>query len=93
MRRVRNPWLRGLIAWSLVLLVVAIVVAFDAISSLYDAQQACFFQTTTPCPEPGDPKEVQLAIAFVGIPLVWLTGLVIGIAGWAVTERIGRPRT
>jgi hypothetical protein len=89
----RSPWVRGLIAWSLVMLVVAIVVAFDAMRALYDAQQACFF-TGTPetCPESGDPKEVQLAVAFVGIPLVWLTGLMIGIAGRAAAERNRRRR-
>lgn len=85
--------MRGLIVWSLVMLVVAIVVAVDAMAALYDAQQACFF-TGTPetCPEPGDPKEIQLAVAFVGIPLVWAIGLVIGIAGRAISERNRRPR-
>ena len=92
MRRMRSRWARGLLVWSLVLLGAMIVVAFDAVRGLYEAQQACFFQNV-PCPQAGDPKEIQLTFAFFGIPLIWLIGLVIGIAGWAIKERSRRLRT
>jgi hypothetical protein len=75
-----------------VLLVIALVVGLQAITSLIDAQQRCFVgYPQVACPTGDDPRVGQLTLAFVGLPLVWMLGLgVIGI-GWAVKgRRVGR---
>jgi hypothetical protein len=73
MRRLRGP-LRVAIAWTLVLLAVGVLLALQAMSSLYDAQQACFF-TADACPASDDPAVGRLTFAFIGVPLVWLAGI------------------
>lgn len=83
MRRLRSRWFRGFLLWTLALLAIAILVLIQAMASLYDAQQACFFQfPALPCPGADDPRVAQLTFAFFGIPLVWLVG--IGVAALAV---------
>jgi len=86
MERLRSRWVRGVLLWTLVLLVVTVVVAIQAIASLYNAQQACFFQPV-PCPEGDDPRVVQLGVAFIGLPLVWGAGVVLASIGREVTRR------
>ena len=68
------------------------VVAIQAMASLDDAQQACFFQfPAVPCPGGDDPRVVQLTFAFFGIPLVWLVGLVVAALAWALKRHGDRP--
>ena len=54
MRPLGSRWARGVVLWTLVLLVVAIVLAVGAMASLGDAQQACFFSSTVACPDGQD---------------------------------------
>ena len=90
MGRFRSRWVRGLALWTLALLVVAVLVAVQAMVSLYDAQQACFFGfPSVPCPAGDDPRVAQLTFAFFGIPLVWLVGLGLAALVWAVRRRGG----
>jgi hypothetical protein len=50
--------------------------AGQALWSLYDAQQACFFSyRAVPCPGGDDPAVARLTFAFIGVPLVWAVGL------------------
>ena len=75
----------------MVLLVVALVVAGEAMSSLYAGQQACFFNSgAVPCPGGDDPAVARLTFAFFGVPAIWLLGIVAGFASWAV-RRNRRP--
>jgi hypothetical protein len=72
----RSRWVRGLVLWTLALLAVAVLLVIQAIASLYDAQQACFFQyPSTPCPGSDDPRIGQITFAFFGIPLAWILGI------------------
>ncbi len=73
--------------WTLVLLVVAIVLVVSAMASLADAQQACFFSSNVACPDGHDWRVGLLTFAFFGVPLIWLGGVVVAIAGRAVAKR------
>ena len=86
MRRIRSPWTRAFLIWTVVSLVATLVVAADASAGLGDAQQACFFQTA-PCPDGKHPKVVQLQFAFLGMPLIWVVGVMLGIVARAVDRR------
>ena len=72
----RRTLVRGLVAWTLVVLVLGVLLAGQALWSLYDAQQACFFNyPAIPCPSGDDPAVARLTFAFIGVPLVWAVGL------------------
>jgi hypothetical protein len=94
MGRLRSRWVRGFVLWTLALLAVAVLVAVQAMASLNDAQQACFFgYPSVPCPESGDPSVARLTFAFFGIPLVWLVGIGGAALAWALRRRgDARPR-
>ena len=63
-------------AWTLLMLAVAVVLAVQASASLYDAQQACFFHyPAVACPSIDDPAVARLTFAFFGVPVIWLIGL------------------
>lgn len=91
MRRLRSPWARGLLVWSVVLGIVAVAVTAAVSYDLIRAQDACYFQTAR-CPTGDDPRVVRLTLVFLGFPLVWLIGLAVGIVGWARERRRGGPR-
>jgi hypothetical protein len=82
----RSPWTRVFLGWTIALAVLAFVLAVDAVMGLLRADDACFFQVG-PCPEFGDANHVRLAIAFFGIPLVWLVGVVVGAVARAMARR------
>lgn len=86
MQRLRSPWTRAFLVWTVVLLTAAILVAFGAMNGLVQAQNACFFQTA-PCPGSDDPNLVLLGVAFFVIPLIWLIGVVLGAIGRALAGR------
>lgn len=68
---------RGVVLWTVVLLVVAVFVVEQALESLMAADQACFFNyPSVACPSADDPAFVRLLFAFLGIPLIWLVGIV-----------------
>jgi len=94
MRRMRGRLVRGLVLWTLFLLVVAVLLAVQAMGSLYGAQQACFFNyPSVPCPSGDDPAVARLTFAFFGVPLVWLVGIGLAVLGRALLRhRSARPR-
>ena len=88
MRPLRSRWARGVVVWTFVLLLVAIVLAVSAVASLLDAQQACFFGfPSVACPDGQDWRVRLLTFAFFGVPLIWLVGVVVAIVGRAVANR------
>lgn len=94
MKRMRGSLVRGLLLWTLLLLVVAVLMAVQAVVSLYGAQQACFFNyPSVPCPSGNDPALVRLTFAFFGVPLVWLVGIGLAVLGRTLLRRqSARPR-
>jgi ribose/xylose/arabinose/galactoside ABC-type transport system permease subunit len=91
--RLRSRWFRGLALWTLAMLAIAVLVAIQAMASLDDAQQACFFgYPSVPCPASDDPRVAQLTFAFFGIPLVWLVGIVVAALVWALKRHGDRLR-
>jgi hypothetical protein len=88
MGRLRSRWVRGLALWTAVMLAVGVLVAVQAIASLNDAQQECFFKfPQVPCPGGDDPRVAQLTFAFFGVPLTWLVGIVLGALMSALKRR------
>jgi hypothetical protein len=84
----RSRWARGVALWTLALLVVAIVLAVIAVTSLMDAQQRCFFEyPSVACPDGEDWRVGLLTFAFFGVPATWLVGAVVAIVGRAVAKR------
>ena len=86
MKLLRSPWTRAFLAWTIVLTVAAILLALDAVIGLLRADDACFFQVG-PCPEFGDANHVRLALAFFGIPLIWLVGVLVGAVAHVLARR------
>jgi ribose/xylose/arabinose/galactoside ABC-type transport system permease subunit len=81
------------VLWTLAMLVVAIGVAIFASASLVDAQQRCFIEfPSVACPDGQDWRVGLLTFAFLGVPVVWVVGLVVAIAGRAVSKRRGERR-
>lgn len=68
---------------------VAVLLAAQATSSLYDGQQACFF-TAIACPTNEDPAIARLTFAFFGVPLIWLVGILLTSLAWAWQRRRAR---
>lgn len=88
MRRTRGRLVPGLVLWTLVMLIVAIALATEAMLSLNQAEQACFFNfPATPCPAADDPALTRLTMAFVGVPLAWGIGLVVIGLVWSLARR------
>ena len=93
MRRIRGRLVRGLVIWTLVLVVVAVLLTLQAVGSLYAAQQACWFNyPSVPCPSGDDPALARLTFAFFGVPLVWLVGIGLAVLGRAWLRWSDRPR-
>lgn len=87
MRTSRSWWSRGVLLWTLALLIVAIVIAVYAIAGLMDAQQVCFMSfPSVACPDGQDWRVGLLNFVFFGIPLIWLTGVVLAVAGRAAAK-------
>jgi beta-lactamase regulating signal transducer with metallopeptidase domain len=81
-------WVRGVVLWTLALLVVAIVLAVVAVTSLMDAQQRCFFEyPSVACPDGQDWRVGLLTFAFFGVPVIWLVGAVAAIVGRVLARR------
>lgn len=77
MRSRSSKWARAVVLWTIALLILAIALAVAAVASLYDAQQACFFDTSVQCPEGDDWRVALLTFALVGVPGIWLIGVVV----------------
>jgi hypothetical protein len=88
MKRLRSRLVRAVLLWTLLMLLVAVLLAVQATGSLIVAGQDCFFNyPTVPCPTATDPALVRLTFAFFGIPLVFLVGI-----GFALVLRVLRRR-
>lgn len=88
MRSLRSRWARAVVLWTLVLVVFAIVLGVSAVVSLVETQQACFLGfPSVACPDGQDWRVALLTFAFFGVPLIWLVGVVVAIAGRAVVHR------
>jgi hypothetical protein len=67
---------RWVAIWTSVWLVVLAVFAFQTLGGLYVAGQRCFFgSSATACPTGPDATAI-ISLGFVGIPLLWLSGIV-----------------
>lgn len=86
MDRSRRRFVRVGVAWTLVMLAGAVLVAVEAMSSLRAGMDACFY-TSAPCPTGDDPAAARLAIAFFGVPAVWLVGVGLLMLAWSVRQR------
>jgi len=80
MHRRWSWWVRAVVGWTAAMLILAIALALVAVTGLYDAQQACFFDTSVPCPSPDDWRVGLLGFALVGVPAIWLVGMVVAFA-------------
>jgi hypothetical protein len=86
----RSPWGRWLLAWTLMSLVVAVLVALQAMASLYHDEQVCYFEyPLVACPGSDDPAVARLTFAFFGVPMIWLVGIGVTAVAWAVKHRGG----
>jgi hypothetical protein len=84
----RSRRARWFALWTLILLVVAIVLAVIAVASLVDAQQRCFFEyPSVACPDGQDWRVALLTFAFFDVPLIWLVGVIAAIVGRALAKR------
>jgi hypothetical protein len=93
MRRIRISLVRGLVLWTLLLLLIAVLLAAQAVGSLYLAQQACFLNyPSVPCPGGDGPALARLTFAFFGVPSVWLVGIGLAGVGRALSRRREQPR-
>ena len=89
----RSNWARGVVLWTLALLVVAIAFAAFASASLVDAQQRCFVEfPSVACPDGQDWRMGLLTFAFLGVPLIWLVGLIVAIVGRAISKVLRQRR-
>lgn len=74
--------------WTIGLVLLALIVAAEAIYSLYRADQACFFEyPNVPCPTIGDPAFIRLEFVFFGIPLIWFVGIAAAFVARALRHR------
>ncbi len=88
MSGLRHRWVQWLVLWTVLSVVVAVLIAFQAVASLYHDQQVCFLEfPAIPCPGADDPRFAQLTFAFFGVPLIWLVGVGVTVLGLAVQRR------
>ena len=86
MRRLRSPWTRAFIVWTVVLALVAVILFVVAVVGFLDAANDCFFQSG-PCSTAGDANFVTLQVAVFGVPMVWLAGVLVGVVARAIDRR------
>jgi hypothetical protein len=86
MARLRSPWTRAFLIWTTVMALAAVVLAFVAIAGFLRAAGICWFQAG-PCAQAGDANDVLLRFAAVGVPAVWLVGMLAGAAAYAWQHR------
>jgi hypothetical protein len=88
MARWRSPWTRAFFVWTVVMTLAAVALAVVAIAGFLRAADLCYFQIG-PCGQAGDPNDVLLRFAVVGMPAVWLFGVLAGAAayGWQHRRR------
>jgi hypothetical protein len=90
MDRLRSPWTRAFLAWTAALAFVAVILFVAAVVGFLGAADACYFQIG-PCAQAGDANFALLQSAVFGIPMVWLVGVLVGVAARAVVRRRRTP--
>ena len=92
MKRLRTRFVQAILLWTLLMLVLAVLLAVQATGSLIFAGQDCFLNyPAVPCPSATDPALTRLTIAFFGVPLVWLVGIGLALVGRALRRRMSKP--
>jgi hypothetical protein len=86
MARLRSPWTRAFLVWTAVLTLVAVILFVVSVAGFLRSADDCWFQTG-PCAEAGDANFVTMQAAVVGVPMVWLAGVLVGIVARAVGRR------
>ncbi len=74
-RRERWRAARPALAWTLGSFTVALAIAIISTAGIAEAQQACGGGGT--CPDASDPRIAWLLFAVVGVPILWLLGLLL----------------
>lgn len=87
MRRIRISLVRGLVLWTLLMLVIAVLLVLQGAWSLTSAGQACFVDSHVPCPSGDDPAVARLTFAFFGVPTIWLAGIGLVVVRRALLRR------
>ena len=87
MKRIRSRLARGLVLWTLLMLVIAALLVLQAAWSLTSAGQACFFDSQVPCPTGNDPAVARLTFAFFDVPSIWLAGVGLVVVRRALLNR------
>ena len=74
----RHPLAVRLVLWTILVVVVAFVMAVGALFAFNAADQICFMgYPSAPCPGPDDPALTVLWIAFFGMPAIWLVVVIV----------------
>lgn len=92
MKRLRTRFVLAIVLWTILMLVVAVMLAVQATGSLIFAGQDCFLNyPAVPCPSATDPALTRLTVAFFGVPLVWLLGIGVALIGRALRQHGSPP--
>ena len=92
MKRLRGRFVRAVLVWTVLMLVVAVLLAVQATGSLIFAGQDCFMNyPAVPCPSGTDPALTRLTIVFFGLPVVWLVGIGLALVWRAVRRHRSSP--
>jgi len=82
---------RRIAVWTSVWFVVLAVYVVQTLGGLYLAGQRCFVGSpTVPCPN-GPDATAAITLGFIGIPLAWLSGIVVFALVSSRRGRRGRP--
>ena len=74
----RHPLAVRLVLWTILVVVVAFVMAIGAVVAFNAADQRCFLDyPNTPCPGPDDPALLVLELSFFAMPAIWLVGVIV----------------
>jgi hypothetical protein len=75
-RAARWRVLRPALLWTLGAFGLAVGIGAAVAWNLAATGEACYLGPQ-PCPDAGDPRVSWLLVAFVGVPLIWLLGLLL----------------
>jgi Na+/proline symporter len=85
-KRLRSPWTRAFLLWTVVLLALSILLGIAAVVGFLRSADSCYFQIGS-CAEAGDKDFVTLQVAVIALPLIWVAGVVIGAIAYHLRGR------